>query len=99
MSRPESTFRHHIVLPFLKKLRRTHITAVQQIAIVGTADYILTCNGTPVHLELKAPNGKYGPLQEYNLKENERCGGVSITSDITTWEADRERLLKLDEGE
>ena len=54
MQKPETKFRMSQVLPFLKTLGNTYAEPIQQLSILGTADYILCSNGYFVWLELKA---------------------------------------------
>lgn len=44
----------------------------------GILDLTLCVNGHFVGVELKAEKGKVSPLQEYNIKEIQRCGGKAI---------------------
>lgn len=45
---------------------------------VGIPDVLAVVNGKFVAIELKAEKGKTSPLQDYNIKEIERCGGIAI---------------------
>ena len=44
----------------------------------GILDLTLCVNGRFVGVELKAEKGKTSPLQDYNIAEIERCGGIAI---------------------
>lgn len=44
----------------------------------GILDLTLCVNGHFVAVELKAEKGKLSPLQEYNIKEIEKSGGIAI---------------------
>ena len=45
---------------------------------VGIPDVLAVVNGKFVAIELKAEKGKTSPLQDYNIKEIQRCGGIAI---------------------
>ena len=45
---------------------------------VGIPDVLAVVNGRFVAIEVKAENGKTSPLQEHNIKEIQRCGGIAI---------------------
>lgn len=44
----------------------------------GILDLTLCINGRFVAVELKSEKGKVSVLQEYNIKEIKRCGGIAI---------------------
>jgi hypothetical protein len=44
----------------------------------GILDLTLCVNGRFVGVELKAEKGKTSILQDYNIKEIQRCGGIAI---------------------
>lgn len=44
----------------------------------GILDLTLCVNGRFVAVELKSEKGKVSVLQEYNIKEIKRCGGIAI---------------------
>ena len=45
---------------------------------VGTPDILGVVNGRFLAIEVKAERGRTSPLQEYNIKEIQRCGGIAI---------------------
>ena len=45
---------------------------------VGIPDVLACVNGNFLAIELKAEKGKVSPLQEYNIKEIQHCGGKAI---------------------
>lgn len=45
---------------------------------IGIPDVLAVVNGRFVAIELKAEKGKTSALQDYNLKEIRRCGGIAI---------------------
>lgn len=44
----------------------------------GILDLTLCVNGKFIGVEIKAEKGKVSPLQEYNINEIKRCGGIAI---------------------
>lgn len=62
---------------------------------IGTPDLIICCNGRFVGIELKAPNGKPSPLQEYHIEEIRKAGGLAevlYPKDFETFKADIRRI-------
>lgn len=62
---------------------------------IGTPDLIICCNGRFVGIELKAPNGKPSPLQEYHIEEIRKAGGLAAVlypKDFETFKADIRRI-------
>ena len=45
---------------------------------VGIPDVLSVVNGRFLAIELKAERGKTSPLQDYNISEIQRCGGIAI---------------------
>lgn len=97
--KPETVFRAGKVIPFLKTLKNTASFPIQQISIRGTTDFILCCHGIFVGLELKDDLGSLSSLQEYNLKQIEKCGGIAMVAYPKNWDEIKMRLKRLDEGE
>lgn len=97
--KPETTFRRNKVDPFLKKLTNCVSFSIQQVAIHGTPDKLLCIRGRFVALELKSEDGELDPLQEYNLNQVKRCGGVAIEASPKNWPEVQKILLALDRGE
>lgn len=92
--KPETRFRIRVTC-FVKSLLRTVAFPIQQIAIVGTPDFLMLVNGTFVGLELKSEEGTLSALQSFNLRQIERCGGVAIVADPKNWEEVKTRLKQL----
>lgn len=64
---------------------------------MGIPDVLGVVNGRFLAIELKAENGKTSPLQEYNINEIKRCGGIAIVlkpSGFETFKKLIEELLK-----
>jgi hypothetical protein len=98
--KPETQFRQRAVLPFLKKwLRRTHVFPIQQLAISGTPDLLLSCSGRFVGLELKSESGSPSKLQLWNLSEVRRTGGIGIVASPSNWRQVTYLLAKIEDGE
>ena len=99
MPKPETKFRLSKVDPFLKTLKNSWFTTVQQVSITGTPDKLGCCAGRFVALELKSAGGKLGKLQEYNLHKVMGAGGVALVAHPGNWEDVKMLLTKLDQGE
>lgn len=96
---PESRFRQGLVRPFIKKLRHSWFTSIQQLSILGIPD-ILGCSfGRFVAVELKARGKQPTELQWHVLSLVEKAGGVTMVVDPDNWEAAKAFLKRLDEGE
>lgn len=77
MKKRETLFREH-VRSFLKTLPNTWFTAVQQIALRGTPDFIICCNGLFLAAELKKNEGaKVHPLQTHNINLIKEANGFA----------------------
>jgi len=94
----ESKFRQSQVWPFLKTLKNSFFTAIQQVSIRGTPDYIGCARGRFIGLELKTDEGTIDPLQQHTLDQIEKSGGVSIIARPSTWPTVKAKLRQLDEG-
>jgi hypothetical protein len=86
------------VLPFLKSLKNTAWFPIQQVAIVGDADYILCCAGNFVWLELKKDVGLPSVMQQYKADWVKRMGGYAYIARPSNWDKVRAKLKLLDEG-
>jgi hypothetical protein len=95
----ETTFRQGRVIPFLKTLKNTWFTPIQQVTVRGVPDFLLGCRGRLVGLELKTDVGKVDPLQAHTLEQIEKCGGVAIVARPGNWDAVKDQLNELDRGE
>ena len=63
----------------------------------GILDLTLCVNGKFVGVEIKAEKGKTSILQDYNIKEIQRCGGIAIVlkpSGFDNFKKQIEELLK-----
>lgn len=98
MTESERQFRTRKVLPFLKSLRNSAWFPIQQLAIVGDADYILCCSGHFVWLELKKEVGLQTVMQKFKADWVARTGGFSFIARPSTWESVRKKIKLLDEG-
>lgn len=94
----ERTFRECRVLPFLKTLKNTAYFPIQQVAIVGDADYILCVRGKFIWLELKTNTGVQSALQKFKADWVESTGGVAILCRPHSWDKVQLQLKLLDEG-
>ncbi len=97
--KPETKFRVSKVLPFLKKLKNTESFSIQQMSIGGDPDFILSCYGTLIGMELKADNGILRPLQAYKLGRIRDTGNVAFVARPATWELAKHLLSQFDQGE
>lgn len=64
---------------------------------VGIPDLIAVVNSRFVAIEVKAEKGKTSPLQDYNISEIQRCGGIAIVlrpSGFEEFKKTIEELLK-----
>jgi hypothetical protein len=96
--KPETKFRHNQVLPFLRTLKNTWYEPIQQVAVIGSPDFILCIYGLFVALELKSDVGKVSPLQRHKLKMVEKAQGIAIVACPRNWEQVKQRLTNLDGG-
>ncbi len=92
----ETRWRNSVVVPFLKTLKHTWFTSIQQVSIKGTPDILLCANGRFVGLELKTNEGKLSKLQEYNLECIEKAGGMAIVANPSTWDGIKTFLTHID---
>lgn len=97
--KPETKFRTTQVIPFLKTLKNTAYFPIQQLAIVGDADYFLCCRGRFVALELKAKGERPRPIQQVKLDWVTKAKGLALVADPSNWERIKALLLKLDQGD
>lgn len=94
----ETEFRKNKVIPFLKTLSNTFFLPIQQLAIVGSPDFLLCMSGQYVALELKSEDGELSKLQAHNLKKMRRTGAVTIVASPLNWDEVKEQLTALDGG-
>jgi hypothetical protein len=92
----ERSFRTGQVIPFLKSLKNTFFEPIQQMAIVGSPDFVACINGRFVALELKSKTGKLSPLQMYKLNQITFCNGISLVVSPNNWENVKKTLSDLD---
>lgn len=45
---------------------------------VGIPDILACCNGRFLAIEVKNETGKTSPLQDYNIEQIKRCGGIAL---------------------
>lgn len=99
MARPETAFRNNKVNPFLKRLKISWSTSIQQLSIRGIPDKILCVRGKFAVMELKKAGGKPTELQLQNLYLIDKAGGIAIVASPDNWEEVKTFLTKLAEGE
>lgn len=93
--KPETSFRAK-VREDLKSVPLCKPFAIQQMTINGTPDFLLCVGGTFVGLELKSSDlEEPSKLQEFNLKEIDRCGGIGIVACPQNWKLIHARLQKI----
>lgn len=93
--KPETRFRVNSVVPFLKKLPGIFIQPIQQLAFVGSPDFILCIRGRFVALELKSKGCTPRPLQDYLLEQIQKAGGVRIVASPDNWIEVKELLTEM----
>ena len=94
----ETRFRKQKVIPLLLRLRNTAFFPIQQLTILGDADFILCCRGVFVWLELKDTGKKPRALQKKKADWVQKCGGIAIVADPKNWDTVATRLQNLDAG-
>lgn len=94
----ERSFRTNMVAPFLSKLKDTAFFPIQQVAILGDADYILCIRGDFVWLELKKLRGELRKIQLYKAGQVKKSGGIAIEANPGNWDKVKRKLLKLSGG-
>lgn len=93
----ETRFKH-LVLSFLRSLPNTWVTKIQQVGIRGTPDILGVINGYFIAIELKSSDLAHtSALQDHNLSEIRKSGGISFVMTPETWFKDRETLKSLSE--
>lgn len=95
--RHEAQFRKQVDA-FLRMLPNTISMSIQQVAIRGTPDKLLCCNGRFVALEIKAVDGKPSPLQKHTLEKIRGAGGIGLLVYPEKWDVVQEMLLRLAGG-
>jgi hypothetical protein len=94
--KPETVFRINSVVPFLKTLKNTFYQPIQQLAFVGSPDFVLCVRGRFVALELKATGGSPRPLQDYILEKVKSAGGVRLVASPDNWQDVKDTLTEMD---
>lgn len=95
----ETQFRQGRVIPFLKTLKNTKYTPIQQVALNGDPDFILCIRGRYVDLELKKAGEVPSPLQVLKMMLTNEAGGLAFVASPVNWKEVKQELLKLDQGE
>lgn len=96
--KPETLFKVK-VMDHLKKMENVWFVKIQQMSICGTPDLLICVRGVFVALELKKDDKeKPTKLQQYNLDEIERCGGIAMVASPQNWNYIYYVLRKLNEG-
>jgi len=98
VSQSERSFRTNRVTPFLNALECTAFFPIQQVTIIGDADYILNTRGMFIWLELKKLKGKAAAMQTYKATWVLRTGGIALTADPDNWQDVKNFLSQLDGG-
>ena len=98
--KPETKFRKSKVIPLLLRLKNTAFFPIQQLAIVGDADFILCIRGVFVWLELKKNDLEVPkPLQRHKAWWVGKCGGLAMVAYPENWAVISKKLTALDQGE
>ena len=92
----ETNFRRDKVTPFLKSLKKTAYFPIQQLAILGDADFILCSAGHFIWLELKRDGDEPRPLQKYKAFWVEQCHGTVIIACPSNWAKVQKQILRID---
>lgn len=97
--KPESVFRSK-VRQFLKKLDHTVPLTLQQRAISGHPDFVLSVRGRFIALELKARGGVVSAIQRHTLDVLRTKGGaITYVANPDNWEEIKVALLSHDKGD
>lgn len=97
--KPETKWRQNTVLPFLKTLKNSTYEPIQQVAIIGSPDYVLCVMGRYVHLELKYGIGTESALQTHKRgMVREKGRGIAILASPKNWLKVSKFLFNLDKG-
>lgn len=96
---PETKFRKSQVIPFLQRLKHTAFFPIQQLAILGDADFFLCVRGHFIALELKIVGQNPRPLQQRKLDWTVKCGGTAIVANPENWPVVSAYLQALDNGD
>lgn len=62
---------------------------------IGIPDILSVVNGRFVAIEIKAEKGKTSVLQDYNINEIKRCGGIAIVLRPSQFEKFKETIEAL----
>lgn len=84
-SKPETNFRKK-VKEDLATLTNLHVFPIQQVAIVGTPDFLVCAGGIFIGLEIKAEDGVTSPKQDYELGCLTDTGGYGFVARPSTWD-------------
>lgn len=97
--KPESKFRQHHVVPFLKTLPNTYYDGIQQASKSGSLDFYLCVNGRFVGMELKKDElAVVSDLQKHHLQKIQRAGGDAFLVYPKNFDRIREYLEQLAKG-
>lgn len=95
MAGPEKLFENRIKA----ELKRRGIWFVKYFAnrntIAGVPDLLCCVNGRFVALEIKAANGRLSALQDYQISEIQKAGGIAMSVYPRDWQALLQLLDKL----
>ena len=95
----ETVFKEKI-LPLIRKLPNTWAVKIQQRSIRGTPDIIICVSGMFVALELKkSQKEKPDPLQDHNLLQINKAGGLGLKVYPENWPEVHIALIALSKGE
>lgn len=90
---PETRFKNRI-RPKLEALPHTHVIKIQQSAIRGDPDFVLSIRGYSFYIELKRNRKeKPDPLQAWKLGRGQKSGNIAIVVSPETWNACYDYLL------
>jgi hypothetical protein len=69
----------------LDQLPLSYVEKIQQMAIVGTPDFLMCVAGYFIACELKGPDGRLSALQQHKLAKIEKAGGIAIEVTPENW--------------
>ena len=93
--KPETRFQEK-VKDKIGALKRTWVSKIQQVSIVGSPDLVGVINGYFIALELKASEKhKLSKIQKYNLEQIRKAEGIGIVVYPENWNRVYTFLLKL----
>ena len=92
--KPETIFKEK-VLEELREIKNSYWIKVQQLAIIGIPDILVTINGRFIALELKKDEkGKADKLQEYVLHEIDKAGGIALVAHPNNFDEIKNYIVK-----